>query len=205
MLLCFIFCDQRKTKLRLDFHFCFLFYRVKQPLNILNFIFRCQRHIQICMYNVDLRRKRRILPSKLYKKKNTVINCFKTYVNYLYLSVFSSNGIISYIAQTQHFRECQIPKDQNWSSSSDKFVFQKVYSFKHLSQWLPSIWSVLLKYLHHFYVVIFYGVFYVFVCLWFCCCFAIVLFSSFLVSFLAKALSLTVKIQSLRQPLLNWI
>ena len=131
------------------------------------------------MYNVGLRKKRYILPGKLYEEKNTVFACFKTYVNYLYRSVLSSNGIISYIAQTQHFRESQIPKDQNWSSRCDKFVFQKVYLFKHVSQLLPSIWSVLLEYLQHFYVIIFYGVFFeicVFVCFcfWPCCCFAVV-------------------------------
>ena len=65
------------------------------------------------MYNVGLRQKRYILSGKLYEEKNTVFVCFKTYVNYLYRSVLSSNGIISYIAQTQHFRESQIPKDQN--------------------------------------------------------------------------------------------
>ena len=64
------------------------------------------------MYNVKLRKKRYILPGKLYEEKNTVFTCFKTYVNYLYQSVLSSDGIISYIAQTQHFRESQIPKNQ---------------------------------------------------------------------------------------------
>ena len=65
------------------------------------------------MYNVGLRKKRYILPGKLYEEKNTVFACFKTCVNYLYRSILSSSGIISYIAQTQHFRESQIPKDQN--------------------------------------------------------------------------------------------
>ena len=159
------------------------------------------------MYNVGLRKKRYILPGKLFEQKNTVFACFKTFVNYLYRSVLSSNGIISYIAQTQHFRESQIPKDQNWSSRCDKFVFQKVYLFKHVSQLLPSVWSVLLEYLHHFYVIIFYGVFfYIFV---FVCDFAAVLllllFFSLSFSFLAKILVLVVKMQPLQQPLLNWI
>ena len=47
MLLSFSLCDHRKTKLTLDLHLCFLFYRVKLPLNILNFIFRCQGRIQV--------------------------------------------------------------------------------------------------------------------------------------------------------------
>ena len=59
-------------------------------------------------------------------EKNTVFACFKTYVNYLSWSGLYPNDIISYIAQTQHFRESQIPKDQNWDSLCDKFVFQKV-------------------------------------------------------------------------------
>ena len=109
------------------------------------------------MYNVGLRQKRYILPRKLYEEKNTVFVCFKTYVNYLYRSVLSSNGIISYIAQTQHFRESQIPKDQNWSFRCDKFVFQKIYQFN---------------------VIISYGFFEIFVlvcfCLWLCCRFAVV-------------------------------
>ena len=65
------------------------------------------------MYNVGLRKKRYILPGKLYEEKNTVFACFKTYVNYLYRSVLSFNGIISYIAQTQYLRESQIPKYHN--------------------------------------------------------------------------------------------
>ena len=128
------------------------------------------------MYNVGLRKKRYILPGKLFEQKNTVFACFKTFVNYLYRSVHCSNGIISFIAQTQHFRESRISKYQNWSSRCDKFVFQKVYLFKHVSQLLPSIWSVLLEYLHHFYVIIFYGVFFMYLFLFvtlllFCCCF----------------------------------
>ena len=111
------------------------------------------------MCNVGLWEKWYILPGKLHEEKNTAFACFKTCVSYLYRSILSSSGIISYIAQTQHFRESQIPKDQNWSSRCDKFVFQKVYLFKHVSQLLPSIWSVLLEYLHHLHVIIFYGVF----------------------------------------------
>ena len=65
------------------------------------------------MYNVDLRKKRCILPGKLYEEKNMIFACFKTYANYLYQSVLSSNCIISYISQIQYFRKSQIPKDQN--------------------------------------------------------------------------------------------
>ena len=77
------------------------------------------------MYNVDLRKKRYILEGKLYEEKNTVFACFKTYVSYYTDQFFLP--IISYIAQNQHFREYQIPKDQNWSSRCDEFVFQKAY------------------------------------------------------------------------------
>ena len=90
------------------------------------------------MYNVGLRKKRYMLPGKLYEEKNTVFAFFKTYVNYLYRSVLSSNGIISYIAQAQHFREYQIPEDQTSSSRFDKFVCN-LYLFKHVSQLLPLI------------------------------------------------------------------
>ena len=136
------------------------------------------------MYNVCLRKKRYILLGKLYEEKNTVFAFFKTFVNHQYRSVLSSNGMISYIAQTQHFREYQIPKDQNWSSRCDKFVFLKVYLFKHVYKLLPSIWSVLLEYLHYFYVITFSGVFldicfclFLFVALLlFCCCFCYFLF-----------------------------
>ena len=108
------------------------------------------------MYSVDLKKKWCILPGKLYKEKNTVFACLKTYVNALYRSVLTSNGMILFIAQNQHFCESEIAKDQNWSFCCDKFAF---HLFKHVFQLLPSIWSVLLEYLHHFYVVIFYGVF----------------------------------------------
>ena len=43
-----------------------------------------------------------------YEEKNTVFDR----VIYLSRSALSSNDIISYIAQTQHFCESQIPKDQ---------------------------------------------------------------------------------------------
>ena len=135
---------------------------------------------------------------------NTVFACFKTYVNYLYRSVLSSNGIISYITQTQHFCESQITKVQNWNSRCDKFVFQKVYLFKHVSQLLPSVWPVSLEYLHHFYFIIFYGIFFlrylflfVFVC-GFVTVLLLFLFFSLSFPFLAKILVLAVKMQ---QPL----
>ena len=54
-----------------------------------------------------------------------------------------------------------------------------MYLFKHVSHLLPSIWSVLLEYLHHFHVAIFYRdflrcLFLFCFCLWFCCCFDVV-------------------------------
>ena len=73
---------------------------------------------------------------------------------------------------------------------------------------LPSISSVLLEYLHNFYVVIFYVDFlrcsplFVLVC-GFAVALLLFLFFSLLFSFLAKNLALAVKIQPLQQPLLN--
>ena len=92
-------------------------------------------------------------------------------------------------------------KTKTDAPTCDKFIFEKVYLFKHASQLLPSILPVLLQYLHHFCAVIFSGVcfeMFTFIC-WFCCCFLFLL--SF--SFLAKLLSLAVKTQPLQQPLLN--
>ena len=45
------------------------------------------------------------------------------------------------------------------SSPCDKSIFLKVYLFKHVYELLLSIWSVLLEYLHHFYIVMFYWIF----------------------------------------------
>ena len=64
------------------------------------------------MHNVDLQKKRCILPFKLYREKNTVF-AISEHVDYLCQSVLFFNCIISYIGQIQHFRESQIPKDQN--------------------------------------------------------------------------------------------
>ena len=140
------------------------------------------------MYNVDLRKKRCFLPGKLYEEKKNGFTCFKTYVNYLHRSVLSCNCITSYVAQIQHFRESKISKDQNWSSPSGKFVLQKVYLFKHVSELLLPISFINL---HHFYVVIFYGVFLrcLFLCVFVCGFDAVLLlflFFSLLFSFLAK-------------------
>ena len=110
------------------------------------------------MYNVDLRKKGCFYQANCRKRKTRFLLVSK-HVNYLCRSLLSSNCIISYIAQTQYFRDSQIPQNQNWRSCCDNFVFQKVYLFKHVSQLLSLIWSVLLEYLHHFYVVISYGVF----------------------------------------------
>ena len=46
-------------------------------------------------------------------KRRTQFLLVSKHVNYLSQAALSSNDIISYIAQTQHFRESQIPKDQN--------------------------------------------------------------------------------------------
>ena len=65
------------------------------------------------MYNVDLRRKRCILPGKEYEEKNMISACFNAYINYLSGSALSSKDSISNIAQVHHFRKPQIPKYQN--------------------------------------------------------------------------------------------
>ena len=136
-----------------------------------------------------------ILPGKLCKEKKTVFACVKTYVNALYQSVLTSNVILLCIAQNQHFRKSEIPKDQNWCSRCDKFVS---HLFKHVFQLLLSIWPVLLEYLHHFYVVIFFGVFWdVCFCLSFfvvLLCFAVTFILSSFVFIFAKILALAVKI-----------
>ena len=81
------------------------------------------------------------------------------------------------------FASLKFQKIKTEASGVIKFVSQKVYLFKHVLQLLPSIWSVLLECLHHFYVVIFYGVFFWDVCfcfcLWFCSVFSVafILFS----------------------------
>ena len=161
------------------------------------------------MYNVDLRKKGCFYQANCRKRKTRFLLVSK-HVNYLCRSLLSSNCIISYIAQTQYFRDSQIPQNQNWRSCCDNFVFQKVYLFKHVSQLLSLIWSVLLEYLHHFYVVISYGVFLRCLIFFFRCLFLLVLLLFFLFfslsfSFLAKILTLAVTIQPLQQPLLNWI
>ena len=91
-----------------------------------------------------------------------------------------------------------------------QIYFQKVYLFKRVSQLLPSISSILLEYLHHFYVIIFYGVFFRYLFLFvFVCGFTDVLLSflffSLSFSFMPKILALAIKMQLLQQPLLNWI
>ena len=159
------------------------------------------------MYNVDLRKKGCFYQANCRKRKTRFLLVSK-HVNYLCRSLLSSNCIISYIAQTQYFRDSQIPQNQNWRSCCDNFVFQKVYLFKHVSQLLSLIWSVLLEYLHHFYVVISYGVFLRCLIFFFRCLFLLVLLLFFLFfslsfSFLAKILTLAVTIQPLQQPLLK--
>ena len=46
-------------------------------------------------------------------KRKTRFFLVSKHVNALYRLVLTSSGSIMYIAQTQHFRESQIPKDQN--------------------------------------------------------------------------------------------
>ena len=69
---------------------------------------------------------------KMYKEKNTALACFKTYINALYRSVLFTDGVISYIAQTQHFRESQFQKIKSKLKLSLRFDFQKVYLFKYV-------------------------------------------------------------------------
>ena len=158
------------------------------------------------MHNVDSRKKDMYSTRQIERRERRtrfLLASKYMWLNYLSRSALSYNDIISYNVQTQHFRESQIPKCQNWCCRYDQFFFQKVYLIKHVSQLLPSIYSVLLEYLHHFYVVIFYGVFlkmFAFVCsFWFCFLFSL----SF--SFPTKILSLAAKIQPQQQPLLNWL
>ena len=78
------------------------------------------------------------------------------------------------------FVNLKFQKIKTEASGVIKFVFQKVYLFKHVFQLLPIIWSVLLECLHHFYVVIFHGVFFWDVCFCFCLCFCSVFSVAFI-------------------------
>ena len=97
------------------------------------------------MYNVGLRKKRYILPGKLYEEKNTVFACFKTYVNYLYRSVLSSNGIICYCYWSKcycfsHSRDSRV---QRFFLSANRGGWQ-YFSVFHDPSTLKSILLVLL-------------------------------------------------------------
>ena len=48
------------------------------------------------------------LTNSSYEEKNTVFACFKTYINNPYRLALSSNDIISYVAQRQHFRDAPV-------------------------------------------------------------------------------------------------
>lgn len=117
--------------------------------------------------------------------------CLFENISKLPISTNSSNDIISQIAQTQHFHESQIPKDQTDASVVinvffKKYIYLTVFPnyFHQSNQFYQNNCTI--------YIVIFYGDFFemfVFTC-WFCFCF---LFSlSFL--FPAKVLCLVVKI-----------
>ena len=51
--------------------------------------------------------------------------CVKTYINALYRSVFFTDGVISYIAQTQHFRESQFQKIKTEALVAMNLIFKK--------------------------------------------------------------------------------
>ena len=85
--------------------------------------------------------------------------------------------MISILVQTQHFRESQIQKHQNWSSRCDKFHFQKVYLYKRVFHLLPSVSLLLLEHLNLFLFIL---------------TFAVVVSFLFWWSFLAQILSLAV-------------
>ena len=86
-------------------------------------------------------------------KSSISISSFYRWCYIIYCSNTALPWILNFISANLKFS-----KDQNWSSRCNEFVFQKVYLSKYVFWILPSIWSVLLEYLHHFYVAIFYGV-----------------------------------------------
>ena len=130
---------------------------------------------------------------QIVQNKNAGFACSKR-VNSRFRWTLSSNDIIS-------CSNSAFP----WLSNSKRPSLMLSLWWNCVSQLLPSMWSVLLEYLCHSYVFMDYGVFlrclFLFFFRCFCCCYLFSLWSSFL----ARILSLAVKMQQLRQPLLNWL
>ena len=156
------------------------------------------------MHNLGLRKERCIL-GKQYEEKITFFTSFKAYVNYLYCSVLSSNCIISYIAQTQHFRNLKFQKTKTEAPVVINLFFKKYIDlsisriyFHQSDQLYQNICTTfMLSYLMEFF---FRCLFLFVVLLLFCCSFCFFCLS-FL--FLAKILALTVKIKPLQHALFN--
>ena len=132
------------------------------------------------MGNVDLRC---ILPGKLYEEKNTVFACFKTYANYLYQSVLSSNCIISYhiflrfsISVNLKFQKIKTEALVVINLFFRKYIYLSISpSYFHQSdQFHYNICSTYLC--CHISWAFFEMFVFVCFCLWFCCCFCSFLF-----------------------------
>ena len=75
---------------------------------------------------------------KMYEEKNTALACFKTYINALYRSVLFTDGVISYIAQTQHFRESQFQKIKTEALVAMNLIFKKHIYLSMFSKYLDQ-------------------------------------------------------------------
>ena len=160
------------------------------------------------MYNVDLRKERCILPGKMYHEKNTVFACFKRQVNAPYRSVLSSNGIISYIAQIQYFRESQFQKTKTEAPVVINLFFKKyIYlsmSSKYFDQSDQFYQNICTTFMLPYLLKFFWKCLFLFVFVFgFAAVLLLLLFFSFSFSFLVKSLALALKIQTLQQLLLN--
>ena len=136
---------------------------------------------------------------QMVRTKERSFCLFKPCVNFLYGSILFSNDVISW-------SNSAFP----WISNFKRPNLMLPFWQKCVSQLLPSIWSVLLEYLYQFQLLWIMELFWdVFCCCCCCCCFfrcfCCCCFFSPWFSFLVKILSLAVKMQRLRQPLLNWL
>ena len=150
------------------------------------------------MYNVNLRKKQCILPGKMYHEKNTVFACFKRQVNALYRSVLSSNGIISYIAQIQYFRESQFQKTKTEAPVVINLFFKKyIYlsmSSKYFDQSDQFYQNICTTFMLPYFLKFFLEMFvFVCFCVWFCCCFVVAFVLFFFVFISGQKFSSSIK------------
>ena len=122
-------------------------------------------------------------------KRKTWFLLVSKHVNALYGSVLTSNGMILYIAQNQHFRESQIPKIKTEASVVINLFFKKyIYlSFPVTSINLISFIRMFAPLLCCYILWVIFEMFvFGFSCLQFCSVLLLLLFFSVLFLFLAK-------------------